>query len=331
MSDRSLSVITGANVRAALEGREDVVLDAVAKAYIALERGQAQTPSTHPLYSHGGRFFAMPGSIDDGEAIIGLKWVASVPGNLAAGAERASALLVVNDRVTGRPVLVVDGTLISAQRTAASAALALRCVTAEKAPRVMALIGCGPINFEVLRFTLHVHAVEEVLLADLDHLRAEDFARRVQEHFPSVVARPATPGELWERADVVSIATNATTPHIALLPARPVVVLHVSLRDIAPEAIAGCYNIVDVAEHAFTARTSLHLAAEQTGRRDLVNATIPSLLAGTARYEPAPVPTVVSPFGLSILDLAVLREVLARSHLLTNAIRVDDFGGTVLT
>jgi ornithine cyclodeaminase/alanine dehydrogenase-like protein (mu-crystallin family) len=50
-----------------------------------------------------------------------------------------------------------------------------------------------------------------------------------------------------------------------------------------------------------------------TGHRDFIRGTIPDLLNGTFRYErPAGVPTIVSPFGMAILDLAVLREVLAR-------------------
>jgi ornithine cyclodeaminase/alanine dehydrogenase-like protein (mu-crystallin family) len=210
--------------------------------------------------------------------------------------------------------------------------LALSAVATSGSLRTAGLIGCGPINYEVLRFTVHLYALETVLVSDLDPARAEAFTQRARTELPSIALRAAAPEEIWERADVVSIATNATTPHISALPARRLIVLHISLRDLAPEVIAGCYNIVDVAEHAFSARTSLHLAAEQTGRRDFVHATIPALLAGTTRYEPPPsVPTVVSPFGLSILDLAVLREVLARSNLLASATRVRDFVGTVLT
>ncbi|MGA8806775.1 MAG: 2,3-diaminopropionate biosynthesis protein SbnB, partial [Thermoanaerobaculia bacterium] len=114
-------------------------------------------------------------------------------------------------------------------------------------------------------------------------------------------------------ADVVSVATNATVPHIASLPARSFVVLHISLRDLAPEIIAGAYNVVDDVEHVCSARTSVHLASEMTGHRNFIRGTVPDLLNGTFRYErPAHIPTIVSPFGMAILDLAVLREVLAR-------------------
>jgi ornithine cyclodeaminase len=118
--------------------------------------------------------------------------------------------------------------------------------------------------------------------------------------------------EVLGSVDVVSIATNATVPHIQELPERPFVILHLSLRDIAPNVIARCTNIVDDIEHVCTAKTSLHLATEALGRRDFIRGTIPDLLSGAFRYERPNGPTVVSPFGPAILDLAVRREVLAR-------------------
>ena len=75
-------------------------------------------------------------------------------------------------------------------------------------------------------------------------------------------------------ADVVSIATNATVPYIHELPHRAFVVLHLSLRDLAPDVVARCYNIVDDIEHVCTARTSLHLASEAAGHRDFIRATM---------------------------------------------------------
>lgn len=329
MTDRELAIIPGAVVRKILEGQEDLVLDAVRDAYLAHGAGKTQTPGTRPLYAGGGRFFAMPSSLEDGRPLVGVKWVASFVANLAAGGERATAMLVLNDAATGRPVALVDGTLISAKRTAAGAALAMRCLVDGTPPRSIGLVGCGPINYEVLRFLAHLFPVERVQLVDLQPARAEAFGRRMAGELPAIRSSAATLDETLQSADVVSFATNATVPYVEELPRRPLTVLHVSLRDLAPRVIASAYNIVDDVEHVCSARTSVHLASEETGNRDFIRGTIPELLSDSLRYERPDVPTIVSPFGLGILDLAVAREVLARVGEDPDVVRVPEFGGTV--
>jgi len=329
MSDRGLTIISGPTVRSILED-DELVLRAVTDAYLAHARGQTKSPGTQPLYTNGGRFFAMPASIADARPIIGVKWVASFAGNVSSGAERASAMLIVNDAVTGKPFAIVDGTVISARRTAAAAAVALRGLGGHEAASTAAFVGCGPINYEVFRFIARLFPLRRVLLVDLDPTRAARFASRVQADFPEVAPSSVSLDEALQTADVVSFATNATVPHIASLPARSFVVLHISLRDLAPEIIAGAYNVVDDVEHVCSARTSVHLASEMTGHRDFIRGTIPDLLNGTFRYErPEGVPTIVSPFGMAILDLAVLREVLARIDGADGVTRVAGFSDSV--
>ena len=46
--------------------------------------------------------------------------------------------------------------------------------------------------------------------------------------------------------------------------------LHVSLRDLAPEILLGSTNIVDDVEHCLKADTSPHLAEQLTGNRDFL-------------------------------------------------------------
>jgi 2,3-diaminopropionate biosynthesis protein SbnB len=328
MPDDSLSILSGAMVRRILEGQEDLVLQAVTDAYLAHDAEQAQTPGTRPLFVNGGRFFAMPASLEDDRPIVGVKWVASFVGNVSNGGERASAMLIVNDARTGRPVAVVDGTLISAKRTAAGAAVALRQLAPVHSIASIGLVGCGPIHYEVLRFIAHLYPLRRVYLADLDPKRVESFSDRVREAFPSIEPVAATLDEVLHEADVVSIATNTTTPHIMALPQRPFVLLHISLRDLAPSVIVQSYNIVDDVEHVCSARTSIHLAVEETGRRDFIRGTIPGLLAGTFHYERPQVPTVLSPFGLGTLDLAVVRVILARAEG-QDIVRIPNFRGTV--
>jgi ornithine cyclodeaminase len=50
------------------------------------------------------------------------------------------------------------------------------------------------------------------------------------------------------------------------------VVLHISLRDLAPEILLASANIVDDIEHCLKANTSPHLTEQLIGNRDFCSA-----------------------------------------------------------
>ena len=81
-------------------------------------------------------------------------------------------------------------------------------------------------------------------------------------------------------------------------------VLHVSLRDLAPEILLESVNIVDDVEHCLKADTSPHLVEQRTGSRDFLSGTLDDVLDGRVTVPPDRT-VVFSPFGLGVLDLAV--------------------------
>ena len=57
--------------------------------------------------------------------------------------------------------------------------------------------------------------------------------------------------------------------------------LHVSLRDLAPEIMLASANVVDDVEHCLRANTSVHLAEQREGQRKFLDGTLYDVLAGT--------------------------------------------------
>ena len=113
-------------------------------------------------------------------------------------------------------------------------------------------------------------------------------------------------GPLIRSSDLVIFATIAGQPHVSDLSwfEHNPLVLHVSLRDLAPQILLASTNIVDDVEHCLKADTSPHLAERLTGNRDFLAGTLDDVMAGRVTI-PADRPTVFSPFGLGVLDLAV--------------------------
>ena len=301
------------DVRALLDGREAEVMRAVAAAYVAHWRGQSSLPhSVFLRFAHrpADRIIALPAYLGGEFDAAGLKWVASFPGNIAAGMERASAVVILNSAQTGRPTAILEGSLISARRTAASAALAARALHGADYSGPVGMIGCGPINLEVARFLLSIYPdVSEFVLYDLQAERARRFAEDLKGLSGTASARVAGGcEEVLSAAPLISFATTAARPHLSDLSACSpgATLLHVSLRDLSAEAILGADNVVDDADHVCRAETSIHLAEQLSGGRDFIRCTLAEVLAGrAATRDPGRGPTVFSPFGLGVLDVAV--------------------------
>lgn len=323
MENDSLLVLSGNEVTSLLAAREPELIDLVGRAYVAHRRGESSLPHSTFLRFPGNesnRIIALPAFLGDDFAVAGMKWIASFPANVERGMERASAVLILNSCETGRPEAVLEASVISARRTAASAALAARVLLEGAVPGRIGLIGTGVINLEVARFLLAaLPGARRFLLFDLDPERARRFAATLREVLGAdVEAEAAASGEeVMAACPLISFATTAIRPHVSDLSAcRPgAVILHLSLRDLAPEAILDCDNIVDDPDHVCRAQTSLHLAEQATGGRDFIRCTLADILQGTEPPRRDGRIAVFSPFGLGVLDIAVGQRVanLARA------------------
>ncbi|MDY7095348.1 MAG: 2,3-diaminopropionate biosynthesis protein SbnB [Acidobacteriota bacterium] len=316
-----LLIVSGDDIVELLDQRETEILEAVAEGYKAHARGHSSLPHSNFLRfpdSDRDRIIALPAYVGEPFELAGIKWIASVPGNIERGMERASATVILNHRDTGRPFAILEGSIISARRTAASAALAARELHRGEAPEVIGLVGCGLINWEICRFLAAVWPQARRFVAyDLSTERAEQFGRRLEAAIPGATLQAAASlEEALGASPVSSFATTAVNPYLENLDACPegATVLHISLRDLLPEAILAHDNVVDDLDHVCRAGTSIHLAAEATGHRDFVRTTLGEVLLGQAPPAPEDRAIIFSPFGMGVLDLAVSDLVYRRAR-----------------
>ncbi|GCD41087.1 2,3-diaminopropionate biosynthesis protein SbnB [Streptomyces paromomycinus] len=338
----SFAVISGAQVQHALRGREREIVELVEATYRLHGAGDTVDPPSYFLRfpdRPDSRIIALPASLGGPTPVDGLKWISSFPQNVAAGLPRASAVLILNDHVTGYPYACLESSIISATRTAASAAAAAdRLSRGRPRPRRVGFVGTGLIARYIHTFLaatgwqFDAIGVYDVSADSAAGFRAylESSAGTEREESPAGTAAQVTlhtdPGELIRTSDLVVFATVAARPHVSDLSwfAHHPLVLHVSLRDLAPGILLAAANIVDDADHCLRAGTSPHLAEQLSGGRDFVTGTLADVLAGRVRV-PADRTVVFSPFGLGVLDLAVgafVHDAVARTgdlHL------IDDF------
>ncbi|HVR11475.1 MAG TPA: 2,3-diaminopropionate biosynthesis protein SbnB [Thermoanaerobaculia bacterium] len=311
MGDGSVLILSGEEVAEACGGRELEILEAVRAGYRAHGRGESVLPHSTFLRFPGdemNRIIALPAYLGDGFGVAGVKWIASFPGNIRHGLARASAVLILNSTEDGQPEVVLEGSLVSAKRTAASAAAAAAALLGGRAPEVAGLVGAGVIQRETARFlALALPGLDRFLVHDLDAGRAGRLAEALARSGARAEVAPAL-AEVLTSCPLVSFATTAVRPHVHDLSRCPAgaVILHVSLRDLSPELLLHVDNIVDDPDHVCRAETSLHLAERLAGNRDFIRCTLADILDGRARARRDPTSLAVfNPFGLGVLDLAV--------------------------
>src|SRR5919201_2245254 len=139
------------------------LIDALAGAFQALSKGEVSVPPrVSAEVPDAGFLGAMPGYVP-GRGIA-VKLVSVFPHNHDRGLPSHQALIGLFDADTGSPLCVMDGTYITAFRTAASAALSTRLL-ARGDSRVLAVIGGGVQGHAHLGIFPHVRDFEAVRIA----------------------------------------------------------------------------------------------------------------------------------------------------------------------
>ncbi|MFJ6694620.1 2,3-diaminopropionate biosynthesis protein SbnB [Streptomyces sp. NPDC091272] len=320
------AVIPGIQVHRVLSGQEKRTIDLVEAAYRVHGEGDTVNPPSYFLRfpdRPSSRIIALPASLGGASRVDGLKWISSFPENVATGIPRASAVLILNDHTTGYPLACLESSIISAARTAASAALAAdRLSQGRGRPRRIGFVGTGLI-------ARHVHSYLAGSGWSFDEVGVHDLSAEYAGGFRSYLEDSGESGritlhdraeDLIRASDLIVFATVAPAPHVsepAWFAHNPVV-LNVSLRDLAPEVLLASANVVDDVEHCLKADTSPHLTEQLTGNRDFIDGTLHDVLTGKVEV-PVDRPVIFSPFGLGVLDLAVGKhvydEVVARGEL----------------
>ena len=152
-------VLTRAEVEDLLD--LDALVEALASAHAELSAGRASVPPRVAAFSERGLLGAMPGFVHG--AGLGAKLVSLFPQNRAPLPTHQAAIALF-DEETGAFTAIMDGTYITAVRTAATAALAMRLLARADA-RVLAVLGTGVQSRAAQEIFPRVRAFAEVRVA----------------------------------------------------------------------------------------------------------------------------------------------------------------------
>lgn len=328
------SIVTAPVIARLLAENINGCVEVVKSVYLAHAHGATVNPPSlflRPPGTPNSRIIALPAQISEPWQVSGIKWVASYPDNICNGLPRASAALILNNIENGYPVVCMEGSLISAARTAASAVIAAdHLVRTPRRALVLSIVGTGFIARSVYQFLLGTGwAIDHVRAYDITRSEAERFVTNVcrAEQHASVDVAPDLASAIRE-ADLILFTTVSPKPYLhdsRLLEYHPAI-LHLSLRDIAPEIILQSCNIADDIDHVMRADTSLCLAEKLAGSRDFVTGTLADLIEGKCTADMNRT-RIFSPFGLGVLDVAVGKWLYDLAVERSLQIEIPDFYG----
>lgn len=165
-----------------------------------------------PVAGPDRRFCAMPAYLGGRFDVCGNKWYGSNAANTAKGQPRSILTVNLNDRDTGAPLAFMSANLLSAARTGAVPAVAVRHL-ARKDATVGAIIGCGPINRSCFRnIVTQMPGLKSVYCFDLFLEKAEETAKWAEEKFGIKGIATDSLEEAMRNSDVVSVAASRLKP-----------------------------------------------------------------------------------------------------------------------
>jgi 2,3-diaminopropionate biosynthesis protein SbnB len=323
-------VVPGLAVKDIIDRTKNDVFEAVAAAYRLHAAGDSVNPDSYFLRyrdNPSARIIALPAHLGGTIQRSGIKWISSFLENRVGNLARASAVLIVNDAATGYPLACIEASLISATRTAASAALAAEHMSPRPFEGILGVVGTGVIARTTVEWLLYRKwKFKKVNLYDLDLREAQRFAAWLcDEQNLQVDIHDNLAGAVSD-ASLIIFATTASEPYMAdeeLLAHAPTV-LHLSLRDICTNVILASQNVVDDVDHCLKASTSLHVAEMATGSRGFVAGTLVDVMDNNLEPDRHR-PRIFSPFGLGVLDLAVGNLVFEAAKSANVALALPDF------
>lgn len=278
---------------------EPAVQSAVRAAFLELASGQAvQPPQVVTEFPTGGDVIAYQAVLADA-GVYAVKVSPYIP--QPDGAPIVTAWTLLMSTRTGEPLLLADASRLTAERTAATTAIAVNLLARPDATR-LAVIGLGPIGQAHLRHVRHVRSFEEV------RVYAQSATRTAIDALGEVTFADSA-DEAAEAADVVLLCTSAASPVIDVRRLRPgTLVTSVSTNapnahEIDPRSLHDMDVYADYAPAAFAAAGEMKLADDFTIEH--IRGDLPGLLSGTSPGPSGDRAVFFRSVGLGIEDAAV--------------------------
>jgi ornithine cyclodeaminase len=201
----------------ALELQDDEIIDAVADGLRSHGEGSVVMPPKDHLTlddRYNGHFNILKGYVEAID-VAGVKVIGDYVDNYRVGLPSEIALLTLYDATNGRPLAIMDATLLTWMRTGAVSAIGARHL-ARANSSVLAHIGArGTARYNV-QLLDKLFDFDEIRISSLRPESRERFAAEMAEKLGKPVGAVDSVHEAVDGADIVIDASRLSTPEVIL-------------------------------------------------------------------------------------------------------------------
>jgi len=188
--------------------------DAMEQAFIDTARGIVDVPQRVHLDRGPNTLLLMPCF---GKTYFSTKLVSVFPQNLAKKEPVIYGSVVLNDGQTGKPLAVMDGSKLTAMRTAAVGAVGVRHLSPEDSA-TLGVVGLGIQGFHQALFACQQRPIKTLRILDRSVEVMNRFAERFKAFYPDIqVITSRSAAELCKQSEIIITATGSRQ---AVVPAR---------------------------------------------------------------------------------------------------------------
>lgn len=195
----------------------DLLREAMKETLVNLSKGRGKSFPRMVVRLAGNRAMGfMPAEQTEGAA-LGYKIVAVFPDDAEIGLNPHQGIVALLHPKTGQVTCILDGSEVTALRTAAVSAAATHKLARPDA-RTLGLIGAGRQAYEHVRAFLRLYSFETVLV--FSPRSASALAVRIENEFSLKTQIFQTPQAVASRADILVTATSSASPLLSILDVR---------------------------------------------------------------------------------------------------------------
>ncbi len=321
---RTTTVLGMAQIAALVDMRATLEVQRGALEFLATGRVPATTHSCLRLPDQERRrgWLKILAGHDASTGALGVKVLARFADN-PPGANLGSLIMLFDDE-NGFPVSIMDGVLITALRTGASAGLAAEVLAAPRARRI-ALVGTGVVGWHSLQAcALARPSVDSVRVFSRSERRRDEAAERARLELGLDAVAVDSVDAAVEGADIIITATNSPEPVLLDRHVQPGVLVNaMGIRtEVAPEVVARAWVIPDGIEESLEdGKFSFALAAGAVSAQEL-GPQLGEVLLDRPAYSPERV-SLFDSSGVAVQDLALARHVYELAGRAGSGVSVD--------
>ncbi|HMF50642.1 MAG TPA: ornithine cyclodeaminase family protein [Candidatus Saccharimonadales bacterium] len=290
----------------------DELIEALEQAHIQYSTGNAVMPVrlVVPLPQIDGRITSMPGYLNEDKA-LGMKVVTYFQNNPKQNLPAILATIMLFHAETGKMIAAMDGSYITAIRTACASAMATKVLANPQTP-VLGILGAG------VQARAHIHALtrarklEKIKLYSPSGASAAALKQEMAPQFQATIEATNSADEAVRDADLVVTVTTAKEPILKKDWLKPGVHINAvgshrpDLREIDGATLARAKVVVDSREAIMAECGDILLAIKEGSiAKENIHGEIGEVLAGTkpGRTSSDEV-TLYKSVGIAIQDVA---------------------------